>query len=207
MDDDLPVRVARARWRAAEDRLYPSLLADPTSYQRSMSAMQAVVAELRRRAVDAPGLVEAESVAEELVATVCPAGTPVPAQLLVAVGCAMVDRELTAEREQRRRTDALDAARAAGEQWAVVDGPDRPEDLTEGRRVIVHLASGAVVQATVDPWAQDGAYGVDVTLGAVGGGSAGVTPEEQSFAERGAWLAELDRVRGRIEADHSADAS
>ena len=49
MDDDRTLRTARMRWRAAEDRLFPSLLTAPASYQRGVTAMQAVVTELRRR--------------------------------------------------------------------------------------------------------------------------------------------------------------
>jgi hypothetical protein len=192
----LAVRAARVRWRSAEDRLYPALLAAPTSYQRVIRAVQAVVAELRRQASDTAGLVEAERSAEELVATACPDGIGVPADLIVAVACGMLDRELTAEREQRRRKDAMDAARAAGRAWAVVDGPDTVEDLTEGRMVAVHLVSGTVVQATVDPWTRNAAFGLEVTP----------RGDMQSFADRAVWLAELARLRREIEAAHPADA-
>nr|MBA3907133.1 hypothetical protein [Pseudonocardiales bacterium] len=40
------VAQARSRWRAAEDRLYPTLINDPSSYQRGLADVQAVVAEL-----------------------------------------------------------------------------------------------------------------------------------------------------------------
>jgi hypothetical protein len=188
-DDVLAVRVARARWRAAEDRLYPSLLTDPSAYQRCMTALQAVVAELRDRARDAAGLMAAEAGAERLVATACPDGVPIPAELLVAVACGTVDRELSAESERRRRLAAVDAARAAGHAWAVVDGPQDAAELTEGRMVAVHLGSGVVVQATVDPWARDEAFGLEVV-------PAG---PQRSFTDRDEWLAELAATRAEIE--------
>lgn len=190
MDDGLALRVARGRWRAAEDQLYPSLLADPTSYQRTMSAMQAVLAELRRRGGGTEGLLAAESSAAEVVAMACPDGAAVRAELLVAVACGTVDRELTAEHEQRRRSQAMDAARAAGAAWAVVDGPVDVEELAQGRMVTVHLASGTVVSATVDPWAREAAYGLDVLPDGV----------SRSFDDRSVWLDELRSVRAQVEA-------
>ena len=189
MDDDRTLRTARMRWRAAEDRLFPSLLTDPASYQRSVTAMQAVVTELRRRGGGPQGLLAAEASAVEVVATACPDGAGLPPDLLVAVACGTVDRELTAQREQRRRSAALAAARAAGEAWAVVDGPRDVEELTAGRTVWVHLASGTVVLATADPWGREAAYGLEVSPG----GAA------RSFADRAEWLAEVAAVRRRVQ--------
>lgn len=178
------------RWRAAEDRLYPGLLADPGSYQRSMTAMQAVVVELRRRGGGPAGLLAAEAVAPEVVAVAGADGAGLPPELLVAVACGTVDRELTAAREQARRGAVLDAARAAGLAWAVVDGPAAVEELTEGRWVAVHLASDTVVLATVDPWGREAAYGLDVSPDGT----------SRSFADRSAWLAEVASVRAQVEA-------
>ena len=189
-ESEMAVRVARGRWHSAEDRLFGSLIADPTSYQRGVGAVRAVVAELRTRADDAEGLVAAGQHAEEIVAAACPDGVGLPAELVVGAASAMLDRELTAEREQRRRAEVMDAARAAGRAWAVVDGPAEAEELTEGRMVAVHLASGTVVQATVDPWAREEAFAVEVTPG---GGP-------RSFGDRAEWLAELRRVRARVDA-------
>lgn len=170
--------IARARWRAAEDRLYPTLLADPAAYQRGIAAVQAVVGELRRRAADVAALVTAEGAPDELVAAACPAGVPVPMDLLVAVACGIRDRELAAERENRRWEDAIAAARAAGQTWAVLDGPATVAELTEGRRVALHLASGTVVEATIDPWAREEGFGLSVIPG-----------EGRAFATREEWLA------------------
>lgn len=193
--DDMVVRIARMRWRAAEDRLYPALLADPTSYQQTMTAVQAVVAEVRRRCHDLErgdpaGLLAAEAAAFEVVAVACPGGVPVPPELLVSVACSAVDRELTAWHEQRRRAAVLEAARAAGQAWATVDGPATAEELTEGRMVMVHLVSETVVMATVDPWARKDSYAVEVTPDGTSG----------TFDDRETWLAELSAVRTRVEA-------
>jgi hypothetical protein len=179
-----PAVMARARWRAAEDRLYPSLLNDPSAYQRGLAAVQAVLGELRRRGHDVSDLLELESRADELLATACPRGVPLPADLLVAVACGMRDRELSADREARRRDAAVDAARSAGRAWAVLDGPDDPAELTEGRWAAVHLDTGTVIEAAIDPWARAQAYGISVSAG-----------EAASFADRDAWLSEIGRLQ------------
>lgn len=183
---------ARARWRAAEDQLYPSLISDPGSYQRAITAVQTVVAELRHRATSAADLAAIEAAPEALLASACPAGVVVPADLLVAAACGMRDREIAAADGRTRRSVVIDAARAAGAAWAVLDGPPATE-LTEGRSVTLHLASGDLVEATVDPWSGRDPYSVQV-VPAAGAGTAA------EFADRDAWHAELTRVRAAIEA-------
>ncbi len=183
-----PAVMARARWRAAEDRLYPSLLNDPSAYQRGISAVQAVLGVLRRRGHDVSDLVELESHADELLAVACPGGIPLPADLLVAVACGMRDRELSAEREARRRDAVVGAARSAGRAWAVLEGPDDPAELTEGRWVAVHLDTGTVIEAGIDPWARPQSYEISVSPGAA-----------SAFADRDAWLGEISRVRQGFE--------
>lgn len=184
---------ARARWRAAEDRLYPMALADPGMYQRGVAAIQAVVAELRVRAADVDALLAAEAAADEVVAVACPDGAPLPAELLVGAACGMRDRELAAERAQRRREAAVRAAEEAGAAWAVLEEPAEAAELASGRCVHLHLASGAILQATIDPWSGTEPFGLQVVT------ADGTTAAFES-AERAAWLAEHARLRARIEA-------
>lgn len=91
-----PIVLARVRWRAAEDRLYPTLIADPAAYERALGAVQAVLAELRLRCADAADLVAVEVAPDELIAAALPAGVPAPVDLLVGAACAMRDREISA---------------------------------------------------------------------------------------------------------------
>jgi hypothetical protein len=189
----LAAGAARARWRAAEDRLYPTVLADPATYQRGLAAAQAVVAELRVRAADFDALLAAEAAADEVVAAACPGGAPLPAELLVGAACGMRDRELAAERAESRRAAAVRAAQEAGDPWAVLDGPAGPGELTSGRCVQLHLASGTVLEATVDPWSGAEPFGLQV-LGTAGTGAG------YASGDRSAWLTEHARLRARIEA-------
>lgn len=178
--------IARARWRAAEDRLYPTLLADPSAYQRGIAAVQAVVGELRRRDATVADLVAFETEPDELLGAACSAGVTVPVDLLVAVACGIRDRELSADESNRRRSDVIDAARAAGAAWAVLEGPADAAELSDdlgGHRVALHLASGAVVEAVIDLWAREDPYQLTEIPG-----------DTRSFADRDAWLAELRRI-------------
>ncbi|HVL83676.1 MAG TPA: hypothetical protein VM367_05175 [Pseudonocardia sp.] len=192
--DPPPMRlgVARARWRAAEDRLYPVALADPASYQRGLQAVQAVLTELRRRTGEVEALLAVEAAAEEIVAAACPGGPPLPADLLVAVACGLRDRELAGEAADRRRRETIDAARAAGRAWAVLDGPPTPAELAGGRQVLLHLDSQTVLEATVDPWSGGEPFGLGLTR--PGGGT-----ESSSTGDRAAWLAAHERLRAEVE--------
>jgi hypothetical protein len=89
-----PIDLARLRWRAAEDRLYPTLIADPAAYERALGAVQAVLGELRRRCANTADLVAVEQAPDELIAAACPAGVSVPVDVLVGAACAMRDREI-----------------------------------------------------------------------------------------------------------------
>lgn len=188
------VLVARARWRSAEDQLYPSLLNDPTAYQRGVAAVQAVVEELRRSTDDVADLLAVDAEPHEVLAAACPSGFPISPMLLIAVACSMRDREITADQQARRRDEAVRTARAAGAAWAVLDGPADIAELTEGRRVAVHLASGTVVETTVDPWARDEQFGLAVRPG-----------EVQTFGDRDAWLTAVASASTDVE--KSGDAA
>ncbi|MFC4947293.1 hypothetical protein [Pseudonocardia sp. GCM10023141] len=185
--------IARARWRAAEDRLYPTLLADPTAYQRGLAAIQAVVEELRRRDVDVAGLMAFETAPDEVLEVACPGGVAVPVDLLVAVACGMRDREITAAATARRREEAVQAARTAGADWAVLDGPADVAQLAGGRRVAVHLATGIVVEASIDEWAREDQFVVTVMPG-----------ESRSFDDREAWLSAIKEIEAATAAGGGA---
>ena len=91
---DRTLIAARARWLAAEDRLYPALVSDPAGYERALGQIRAVVGELRVRASDLPGLVAAEAAVDDVLASACPDGVALPVDLLIQVACAMRSREI-----------------------------------------------------------------------------------------------------------------
>jgi hypothetical protein len=92
-----PIVLARVRWRAAEDRLYPTLIADPVAYERALGAVQAVLTELRLRCSNPAELIAVEEAPDELIAAALPSGAPAPVDLLIGAACAMRDREIAAQ--------------------------------------------------------------------------------------------------------------
>jgi hypothetical protein len=194
------VATARMRWRAAAESLFPTLVADPSGYAGAVEAIGAVASALGRRNADLDDLVDAVAAPERLVAELEVRVPPsVPVALLVAVACGMRERDLITEQVRRDRSAAVARARATGSQWAVLEGPERIEDLTGGDAggpagcIHLHLPSGTELRATVDAWSRE-PFRVDVIP------SGGTTPTGRSFTERGAWLDEFHRARADVEA-------
>jgi hypothetical protein len=190
---DPEARAARGRWHAAEDRLYPTLIANPTGYQRALTDIQSVVAELRRRGEDPAVLLAAEAAPDELLAAAGVTSGTVPVDLLVGVACGTRDRELAAAREHQRVREVVDTARARGEDWATVHGPAALTELGDGSRTELHLPSGAVLTAGVDPWSG----GPPFSFGVLPEGGAETT---RTFTDRQAWLDEYQRARAAVAA-------
>lgn len=177
------VAVAVARWRSAEDRLYPVAMSDPGSYRHGLAAVQALVAQLRRTAHTDEDLLAAEADPAALVATLPADRPPLPADLLVAAACSARHREIAAAEAEARRAEAVAAARAAGRDWVTLEGPERAADLVGGAAVGLHLPSGRTLVAGVDPYSGADPY----RLAEVG--PDGATLRERGFADRAAWLA------------------
>lgn len=183
--------VARARWRAAEDRLYPTLIANPTSYQRALTQIQAVTDELRRRGDDLSVLLAAEAGTDEVLASACPEGIGLPADLLVGVACGIRAREIAAKQERERVRRVIDQAARAGAEWAVLRGPDDPAELTEGSAAALHVPSGTVLTATVDPWSGEPPFQLELT-------PANGRPAHTNFTDRAEWLARYRQHRAEL---------
>lgn len=195
-----PVAQARLRWRSAGDALFPALVSDPTSYAGAVEAIGSVASELGARHADLDDLVAAMDAPDGLVAELgipVPAGVPVG--LLVAVACGMRERELITEQVRADRAAAVAQARDIGSRWAVLQGPERIEDLTGGDAggpagsAHLHLPSGTELRATVDAWSRE-PFRVDVIP------SGGTTPTGSSFSDRAAWLDAFHRARAEVDA-------
>lgn len=99
MDEDPDgLVVARRRWRAAEERLYPLALADTDAYMDAIEAVGRVVAELRQTSFTHADLIRNE-VDHALLAHVGTASrSPVPLEpaIVIAAACALRSAELGA---------------------------------------------------------------------------------------------------------------
>ncbi len=183
---------ASARWRAAEDRLYPIAMSDPGGYRGGLDAVHALVDELRRTAGTFDDLIAAEADPAPLLA-VLPPGSVLPAELLVQAACGIRGRELVAAREGDRRAAAIATARAQGRAWVVLEGPERIEELVGGATVATHLRSGRTLMAVLDPYAGTEPFRLQEF------DASGETRREQEFADRAVWFAERERWRVEIE--------
>lgn len=200
---DDAVLVAQGRWRTAEDKLYPMVMVDPDRFQHVLAAVRALVDELRTRAHSMQDLLDVEAAPADLLAVLPPERAPMlPEELMVQAACGMRGREVAAAQERERRTAVVAEARAAGRTWAVIEGPERLEDLIGGRQTTLHLPTGRSLIATVDPYSGDGPFHLEEAAMAVGAAPSDASPtpgRSRSFADRVAWLSERDRWRGEIE--------
>lgn len=197
VSDTADVDAARRRWRAAAEALFPSLIADASSYAAALEAIGAMAAELGSRAADLDALVAVIADPEGFAAG-CAQEPPgaVPLPLLVGVACGMRERDLITEQVRRDHRAAIERSRAAGDPWAVLNGPESIEDLTGGASGVaccahVHVPSGIEIRASVDVWSPE-PYRIDVIEAAV------VPPRGRSFARREPWIEEFRRCRDEI---------
>lgn len=186
-----PLTSARARWRSAEDQLFPALIANPGMYQRALAEIQALVAELRRRGDDRAVLLTADADPGALLTQVCPGGICLPADLAVGVACGARDRQLTDQENRRRAEQSVTDARAAGRPWAVLAGPEDLAELADGESIALHLPTGTVVTATVDMWSGGPPYSLRVA-------PPDGEPACSSFSDRADWLDACRRGRAGL---------
>jgi hypothetical protein len=181
---------ARARWRATGDRVWSIAMVDGEEYRRVAELVGAVLAVVREEASTIEELLALDADPAPVLAR-CPAGSTV---LVLEAACAVRGDELVAARARDRRVAAIEAARAAGERWAVLaDGP--------GRSVEMHVATGLALVATADPYAGAEPYGLgEVVLDATtgdplarhGGREASFADHDAREAERARWRQEID---------------
>ncbi|MDD7938279.1 hypothetical protein PHK61_07595 [Actinomycetospora lutea] len=185
---------ARARWRAAGDRLWSIAVVDGEEYRRVAERVGGVLDEVRAATPTLEALVALDADPGPALAR---AGTRAVLDAALAVRA----DELVAARARDRRAAAIAAARAAGERWVVLD---ETAGATH-RTVEMHLASGLALVATADPYAGAEPYALgEVVVDAVTGEAiTGRDGDERSFADAAAWHDE--RARRREEIDSRLD--
>jgi hypothetical protein len=190
------VQRARARWRAAGDRLWSVALADGEEYRRVAELVGAVLGELRPLTPTLERLLALEAEPEAVLAAM-PAhagSSPAGARSVLEAACAVRVDELLAARARDRRIVAVASARESGDAWAILEeGPTRWVEM--------HLASGLAVVATVDPYsgAQPYALGETVLDTVTGDPVTGHAGRELTFADPADWSAERERWRAEID--------
>ncbi|GAA4909899.1 hypothetical protein EV188_101118 [Actinomycetospora succinea] len=183
---------ARARWRAAGDRVWAIAVVDGEEYRRLAERVGAVLDEVRAAAPAVGDLLALDADPGPVLGR---AGTRAVLDAALAVRA----DELVAARARDERRAAIAAARASGERWVVLDASAG----STHRTVEMHLATGLALVATADPYAGGEPY----VLGeAVLDTETGVTitdGTETSFADAVAWRDA--RARRRREIDSRLD--
>lgn len=195
------LRQARARWRAAEDRLFPVALVDPETYRRLLSVVACLLEELRTSTTSLEQLIELDIDPAPLLRAACIGGAG--DRLAIESALAIRDRELAAAAERDRRTKAIAAARLAGATWVDLEGSWEAVYRSGARHTEMHLASGRALIATVDPYSGDSPHRLEVIMLDVDTGTpVQVTDQAQLFADRATWRAERERWRAEIDQGH-----
>jgi hypothetical protein len=163
----VPAEVLRG-WDTAEARLFPLVMARPEEYERSLAMIGVLLGWLRSRCRDVPALLAQSERGAAIVTDAAgelsgDQGEPrldqgglragVRADLISAAACAMRYRELVAENAARARRDALAAAGARGESWAVIEetGDQARAPYLPYQRVEAHVPSGRAVIISIEP--------------------------------------------------------
>lgn len=195
------LRRARARWRAAEDRLFPVALVDPDGYQRLLSVVAGLLQKLRACTTSLDQLLQLDIHPAPLLATTSVAAVDGGAdRMALEAAFAVRDRELVAAAERDRRMRAIAAARNAGATWVDLEGSWEAVRRTGTRHTEMHLASGRALVATVDPYSGQVAHRLEVVvLDTDTGAPLETIDQDQRFANPVRWSAERERWRAQIE--------
>lgn len=190
---------ARARWRAAGDRVWAIAVVDGEGYRRLAELVGRVLDDVRERTATLEDLLALDADPASVLDRWSAAADASPggARAAFEAACAVRGDELVAARAREERVATIAAARAAGQRWVVL------EDVvgSTSRSVAMHLHSGLAVVATADPYAGGEPYALAETVldTETGDPVTGRGGREVSFADATAWRAERDRRRTEID--------
>lgn len=200
--EDIPP-AALARFRAAEDRLYPLAVVDVESYRCAVDVCSGLLDDLRSTCADIEAVLGRREALIGLLAGdarqggLSPGG--LPPETLVDAASAIRCRELRLEQASARQSARIARAREVGQDW-LVDEPD-PASVMAGfyRRVELHVPTGTVLvsSAEVDSTGAATEYVLEV-LPAQGSVDEGLRKRSQTFENRATWIRAAERCRSDI---------
>jgi hypothetical protein len=194
------LRRARARWRAAEDRLFPVVLVDPDTYRRALYVVGLLLEQLRANTTSLDQLLGLDVDPEPLLSTLPASSVGAEERLTLEAAFAVRDRELAAAAKRGRRAAAIALARSAGATWVDLEGSWEAVLSTGARHTEMHLPTTRALVATIDPYSGDGPHRLElVVLDGETGTPVETTDRDRAFADRAEWLAERQRWRADIE--------
>ena len=195
-----------ARWRQADERLYPMVMVEPHRYTQVVSVVRAASDQLASETC-LDDLVEARRGGRAVVTRAAEAvGVPLAQvgdiELVADAAFHLRYRELTAQRHRDEVTDAIAAARARGDHWVVIAESGRQDApaVQPYQRIEMRLADGWALRGwiDVDPYTLAPVHGLDELqldprTGAVNGGAA--VAESHTYPTREQWEAAWSRRR------------
>lgn len=153
LDPPVPPELSAA-WATAEGELFPSVLALPDVYERTLLALRATLDRLRGLGTGTGPLLEAAASGPALVASAAEQGgistSGLDVGLIGQVALAMRHREVVADLAAAARLQVVRRARAEGRTWVVLEesGDWAGDPYLPYRRVEVHVPTGRVVAVT-----------------------------------------------------------
>jgi hypothetical protein len=204
--DSLDLQELVRRWRVAEQQLYPTILADPSGYQRYVLAVRGLADELS--VVASPeDLVDAYAAsAPRAAAHLRAVGGPEDAgaaELVAGAAFALRERELAAALAAADRRRRLAEAAAAGSPWVVVREVGEAAMAVYGnyRRLEMHLPDGTGLFSYAEPQV-DTAGPVFVieqlALDPASGAATGDPGQRWTFTDPVAWRSALAQRRSDL---------
>jgi hypothetical protein len=209
----LKLQEAVRRWRAAEQRLYPTVLASPEGFDRYVALVRAVTDELGsvrsiEALVDAYG--EGLDVAEAAARSHQLSTEGLDLDLAAGAAFSLRYREVVAETRREEVRRRVKEATARGQEWVVIrDAPPWLQSpFPPWRRMEMHLPEGTGLHTWVEESLDDEGveYGVEVVMldphtGQWVPGQPLV--ERQTFSVHSLWQATVDALKARY---HGPDA-
>jgi hypothetical protein len=145
-----------ARWRQADERLYPIVMIDPERFRQIVSVVRIASDQLASETC-LDDLVEARRRGQAVVSQAAEAvGIPLAQvgdiELVADAAFHLRHRELTAQLRRRAAADAIAAARARGDTWVVVreSGTDQPAAVQPYERVEMRVDDGLALRGWID---------------------------------------------------------
>ncbi len=189
-----------ARFRAAEERLYPLAIFDVERYQRGTALCALLLEDLRATGSDLATVRERHpALLARLPAMAAQAGLSLhglDAHTLVDAAAAARCRELEHERARSAHAARIATARESGQEWLVDQAA--PAEVMAGffRRVELHLATGTSLVSTME--AGTPGRPTRYTLAVVLASDLEDEVRPETFTSRDAWQQALERQRSRI---------
>jgi hypothetical protein len=199
----VPRAVLRS-WDEAEARLFPTIMARPDVYQRSVALIQRLLGRLRETCLDLPSLLAAHERGGDLVDELAEgADAGLQPGLVAAAACAMRYRELVASLAAQSRVAALARARDQGQSWTVVteDGSEDRAPFVPYQRIEAEPGTGRAVIISIEPdeTLSRAVYRLDRGQVDLATGGLRVGEAIGSYLDRDAFAAALREARPKVD--------